>query len=77
MAGIHEIRDMTPKRKASALLPGELMEQLRSQVLHFEQLVEGNRQRMAQVEACLTDLVSANGAKYFQEKDCPEKIVKM
>lgn len=59
MAGIHEVRDMTPKRKAPVLLPGELMEQLRSQVRHFEQLVEGNRQRMAQVETCLAELTRA------------------
>jgi hypothetical protein len=60
MAGIHEVRDMTPKRKAPALLPGELMEQLRSQVRHFEELVEGNRQRMAQVEMCLAELTRAS-----------------
>lgn len=60
MAGIHEIRDIAPKRKAPALLPGELMEQLRGQVRRFEELVEGNRQRMEQVEMCLAELTRAS-----------------
>lgn len=60
MAGIHEIRDIAPKRKAPALLPGELMEQLRGQVRRFEELVSGNRQRMEQIEMCLTDLTRAS-----------------
>lgn len=73
MAGIHEIRDMTPKRKAPALLPGELMERLRGQVRHFEQLVEGNRQRMEQVETCLAELTRA--AINEGHEDCTLDVV--
>ena len=61
MAGIHEVRDMTPQRKAPALLPGELMEQLRGQVRRFEELLSGNRQRMEQIEMCLAELTRTSG----------------
>jgi hypothetical protein len=56
MAGIHEIVRETPKPKRPAPIPGELLAQLRQRVTHFEQLAAKNRQRMNQIESCLSEL---------------------
>jgi hypothetical protein len=64
MAGIHEIVRETPKPKRPAPLPGELLAQLRSVVMRFEQIAHANVQRVAVIERRLAELTATQGESY-------------